>query len=269
MSKFVNGHTARKRFGQNFLHDQHVIDKIINAIYPKSNQAIVEIGPGLGALTTHLLAEAGELDVIELDRDLIPRLQESVGHLGVLNIHAADALKFDFVALAKQKGKKLRIVGNLPYNISTPLIFHLLSATDAIADMHFMLQHEVVERMAAIHEEDAYGRLSVAVQYYCEVEYLFKVGPGAFQPAPKVDSAVVRLTPHEKPPFIAQQPDLLEKIVTSAFNQRRKTLRNALKNWLTAEELNQLGIDPGLRPEVISLQQYCSIANYVAQRSPT
>ena len=266
MSKFVDGHTARKRFGQNFLHDPYVIDKIIAAVYPKPGQAIVEIGPGLGALTTHLLEEAGELDVVELDRDLIPRLQETLGHLGVLTIHAADALKFDFAALAEKKGKKLRIVGNLPYNISTPLLFHLLENTAVIEDMHFMLQHEVVERMAAGARDNAYGRLSVAVQYHCEVEYLFKVGPGAFQPAPKVDSAIVRLTPHAQPPFFAQQPDLLEKIVTSAFNQRRKTLRNALRAWATAEELNALGIDPGLRPEVITLEQYCAIANFVAQR---
>jgi len=268
MNKTVSGHTARKRFGQNFLHDPQVIDKIVNAIFPRPGQALVEIGPGLGALTQHLLDEAGELDVVELDRDLIPRLTATLGHLGTLTVHAADALKFDFAALARQKGKKLRIVGNLPYNISTPLLFHLLENTDAIEDMHFMLQHEVVERMAAAAGEDAYGRLSVAVQYHCDVEYLFKVGPGAFQPAPKVDSAVVRLTPHTTLPFAVQQPDLLEKIVTSAFNQRRKTLRNALKHWLSAAELESLGIDPGLRPEVISLEQYCRITRHVAQRQP-
>ncbi|HET8707759.1 MAG TPA: 16S rRNA (adenine(1518)-N(6)/adenine(1519)-N(6))-dimethyltransferase RsmA [Pseudomonadales bacterium] len=268
MSKSVSGHTARKRFGQNFLHDPYVIDKIINAIYPRPGQAIVEIGPGLGALTAHLLEEAEALDVVELDRDLIPRLNETLGHLGSLTIHAADALKFDFAALARQRGKKLRIVGNLPYNISTPLLFHLLENTDVIEDMHFMLQHEVVERMAAVAGEDAYGRLSIAVQYHCQVEYLFKVGPGAFQPAPKVDSAVVRLVPHQTKPFEVQQPDLLEKIVTSAFNQRRKTLRNALKHWMSAEELDALGIDAGLRPEVISLEQYCRITHYVSQRQP-
>jgi 16S rRNA (adenine1518-N6/adenine1519-N6)-dimethyltransferase len=199
MSKKPAGHQARKRFGQNFLHDQGVIGRIIRQINPKQGDHLVEIGPGQGALTDHLLSAANELDVVELDRDLIPILRTMFFRYDDLRIHEADALKFDFSSL-KNDDRPLRIVGNLPYNISTPLIFHLLAHAGLIQDMHFMLQKEVVERMSAGAGENNYGRLGIMTQYFCKVQALFVVGPGAFNPAPKVDSAIVRLTPYKELP---------------------------------------------------------------------
>lgn len=263
MSKKPVMHKARKRFGQNFLHDPGVIRRIIRAIAPHESDCMVEIGPGLGALTEELLAEAGELDAIELDRDLPPILRTKFFNYGdKFRIHEADAMKFDFAQLRKGD-KQLRIVGNLPYNISTQLIFHLLSHAEHVQDMHFMLQKEVVDRMAAGPGENNYGRLGIMAQYYCQVESLFVVPPGAFNPAPKVDSAIIRLTPYQKLPYVADDVTQLENVVRTAFNMRRKTLRNNLKPLLLAEELEQLGIDPGLRPEKLPIESFVKISNYL------
>ncbi|MBR9828586.1 MAG: 16S rRNA (adenine(1518)-N(6)/adenine(1519)-N(6))-dimethyltransferase RsmA [Oceanospirillales bacterium] len=262
MSKKPVGHKARKRFGQNFLHDQGVIGRIIRAISPKPTQHMVEIGPGLGALTEELLSACdGHLDAVELDRDLVPILRtQFFRYADTFAIHEADALKFDFASL-KQDERPLRIVGNLPYNISTPLIFHLLSFNGLIHDMHFMLQKEVVDRLAAGPGDNHYGRLGIMAQYYCRVEPLFIVPPEAFSPAPKVDSAIVRLVPYTEPPIPAKDVRQLQNVVRTAFGQRRKTLRNNLKPLIDAERLQQLGIDPGLRPERLTLAQFVAISD--------
>ncbi len=263
MSKQNPGHVARKRFGQNFLHDPTIIGRIISAINPKPDQHLVEIGPGLGALTEEILLEAGALEAVELDRDLIPVLRTKFfRYEGKFTIHEADALKFDFASLQNDE-RPLRVVGNLPYNISTPLIFHLLSFSGLISDMHFMLQKEVVERLAAQPGEDHYGRLGIMAQYYCRVEKLFIVPPGAFNPAPKVDSAIVRLIPHTTLPIEAKDQNLLADVVRTAFGQRRKTLRNNMKGLITGEQLEALGIDPGLRPERLSLAQFIAISDAI------
>ncbi|MEH6650015.1 MAG: 16S rRNA (adenine(1518)-N(6)/adenine(1519)-N(6))-dimethyltransferase RsmA [Motiliproteus sp.] len=261
MKNSPQSHQARKRFGQNFLHDQGVIRSIIRAIHPKPGQHLVEIGPGLGALTEELLAGCGELDVVELDRDLIPKLQRQFASYGdKLSIHQADALKFDFASLAEDQ-RPLRVVGNLPYNISTPLIFHLLSYSGLFEDMYFMLQKEVVDRLAALPGDSAYGRLGIMTQYYCEVSSLFLVSPEAFDPKPKVDSAIVKLRPYAEPPHPADNVDDFAMVVRVAFGQRRKTLRNNLKKVLPVESIEALGIDPGLRPEKLSLLEFVQMAN--------
>ena len=254
-------HKPRKRFGQNFLHDPQVIQRIIASIRPREGQRMVEIGPGEGALTRELLPILGQLDVVELDRDLIPRLESNCASLGEIRIHQADALKFNFCQLISGFSQ-LRIVGNLPYNISTPLLFHLLEMSHCIQDMHFMLQKEVVQRITAKPGTGQYGRLSVMVQYYCETEMLFTVGPGAFHPAPKVDSAVVRLVPHRQPP-VAVEATRLSQLVSRAFGQRRKTLRNNLKGLLDADAIESLGIDPGVRPERLSLEDFARLAQAI------
>ncbi len=251
-------HRPRKRFGQNFLHDQGIIQRIIDAVNPQPGDTLVEIGPGLGALTEHLLRAAGELQAVELDRDLIPHLQQELAPLGELTIHNADALKFDFSTLFQ--GDKLRLVGNLPYNISTPLIFHLLEKPGLIRDMHFMLQQEVVERMAAGPGGGDYGRLSIMVQYHCRVDKLFTVPPGAFNPPPKVYSAIVRLVPYEQPPVDVGDEAQFAKLVARAFTQRRKTLRNNLKGLLDSEAIEACGIDPGRRPETLSLEEFAALS---------
>ena len=259
------GHKARKRFGQNFLHDPGVIERIVRAINPAPDDALVEIGPGLGALTEELLALNPRLQVVELDRDLIPVLRTKFFNYPDFRIHEADALKFDFRSLVRD-GQPLRIVGNLPYNISTPLIFHLLSQSGVVKDMHFMLQKEVVERLAAQPGGGDWGRLSIMVQYHCRVEHLFDVGPGAFNPAPKVDSAIVRLIPHATVPHPADDVEVLEILVRDAFNQRRKTLRNTLKSLLSAEEIEAEGIDPGTRPEQVDLAGFVRLANRLTRK---
>ncbi|MCL5669077.1 MAG: 16S rRNA (adenine(1518)-N(6)/adenine(1519)-N(6))-dimethyltransferase RsmA [Gammaproteobacteria bacterium] len=259
------GHTPRKRFGQHFLHDQTVIQRIIAALHPQTGDHMVEIGPGHGALTRPLLAAVGALDVIELDRDLIPLLQAECAGMGELRIHQADALKFDFTTLAKS-GERLRIVGNLPYNISTPLLFHLLDQTRAIQDMHFMLQKEVVQRMVAAPGGKDYGRLSVMLQYRCEMEKLFAVGAGAFSPPPKVESAVVRMTPRTQPAVHIQDESLFARVVSAAFAQRRKTLRNSLKTLLTEQQIRALGIAPDARAEQLSLEQFALLSNALHAR---
>ncbi len=256
-------HQPRKRFGQNFLHDNMVIQNIIHAIYPQQGENFVEIGPGKGAITEPLLKAVGEIDVVELDRDLIPILHQNLDHLGTLRIHQSDALKFDFSTLVKDN-QPFRVVGNLPYNISTPLLFHLISFLPHISDMHFMLQKEVVDRMAAKPNSKTYGRLSVMMQYHCRVERLFVVKPGSFFPPPKVDSAIVRLEPHATNPYNVVDEKIFAQIVTQCFSQRRKTLRNNLKKILTTEEIESLGINPGCRAETLEISQFVEIANQVS-----
>jgi 16S rRNA (adenine1518-N6/adenine1519-N6)-dimethyltransferase len=259
----MNQHRARKRFGQHFLQDEHVVARIVDAIKPQPDDHIVEIGPGLGVLTQALLIHLKAMDAVELDRDIIPKLAERCGPLGILDIHAADALRFDFASLATDK-RPLRIVGNLPYNISTPLMFHLLETSSLIRDMHFMLQKEVVDRLAAQPGGKDYGRLSVMMQFHCQVESLFVVPPEAFTPPPKVDSAVVRLIPYATPPVAVTDIKLLDLLVTQAFSQRRKTLRNTLRDYLSSEQMQTLGIDPGRRAETLSLDEFAALANAFA-----
>lgn len=257
-------HRARKRFGQNFLHDPRVIASIVNAIHPQSNDFVVEIGPGKGAITEGLLEGGCRLNVIELDRDLVPILQAKFGDRSGFAIHEADALSFDFAALAE--GQPLRVVGNLPYNISTPLIFHLLQYHAIVTDMHFMLQLEVVNRLAAQPGSKAYGRLSVIAQYFCRVDSLFEVPPGAFDPPPKVQSAIVRLRPFTELPCVAKDFPLFERVVKAAFAQRRKTLRNTLKGLVDADTMESVGIDPGARAERISVAHFVELSNAVANQ---
>jgi 16S rRNA (adenine1518-N6/adenine1519-N6)-dimethyltransferase len=258
--RVVEGHFARKRFGQNFLTDQSVIERIVHGFGPVPGQNVVEIGPGLGALTTHLLPALGHLQVVELDRDLAARLPVTLAGKGELTIHEGDALKFDFSTLATGPGS-LRVIGNLPYNISTPLIFHLLSQAGVIADMHFMLQKEVVDRMCAEPGTSDYGRLSVMLQYRCRVDFLFGVPPGAFSPPPKVDSAIVRITPYMNLPYTCADENLLQQVVAAAFSMRRKTIRNSLRAFADNSVLEALGVDLTLRPEALSVADYVNIAN--------
>jgi 16S rRNA (adenine1518-N6/adenine1519-N6)-dimethyltransferase len=255
-------HRPRKRFGQHFLTDPGVIDAIVRAIDPQPHDTIVEIGPGQGAITEPLAKQAGTLHCVELDRDLAASLQRRFERRDNVVIHEADALRFDFCRL----GDSLRIVGNLPYNISTPLLFHLVDSRDCIADMYFMLQKEVVDRMTAGPGSKAYGRLGIMLGCHLAVETLFDVGPQCFDPPPAVMSAVVRLVPlgDERPAIDDEK--LLGRLVATAFSQRRKTLRNALKTMLDEAELRSLGIDPGDRPESIPVSDYVALANYVSRR---
>ncbi len=256
-------HRPRKRFGQNFLHDPGTIDRILAAVAPRPGEHLVEIGPGQGAITASLLASGCRLDAVELDRDLVRRLQEGFGALPNFRLHSADALRFSFCTL--QEGEEpLRIVGNLPYNISTPLLFHLLEESHCIRDMHFMLQREVVDRMAATPGSKSYGRLSVMLQVRCKVERLFAIGPGAFRPPPKVESAFVRLVPYREPPWPVADFELFSRLVSQAFSQRRKTLRNTLKGLLPPGTLESCGIDPGGRAEQLSPAQFVALANKAA-----
>lgn len=257
-------HRARKRFGQNFLHDAGVIDRIAQAVHPTAEQHLVEIGPGQGALTEALVSTGCKLDVIELDRDLVPGLLAAFSLKPGFTLHSADALKFDFGSLLPTPAQnRLRVVGNLPYNISTPLIFKLLSNAGIIEDMHFMLQREVVERLAATPGNKSWGRLSVMAQYKCQVEHLFDVSPESFRPAPKVQSAIVRLTPWKESPWPACDEHQLRALVQSAFAQRRKTLRNNLKGLIDSTALEALDIDPGARAETLELTQFITISNAI------
>jgi 16S rRNA (adenine1518-N6/adenine1519-N6)-dimethyltransferase len=248
----------RKRFGQNFLRDERVIERIVRAIDPKPGQRLIEIGPGRGAMTWPLLRAAGELTAIEIDRDLVPLLRAAAPEHGQLTVVEADVLTVDFTSLAA--GGRLRVVGNLPYNISTPVLFHLLDHAESIEDMHFMLQREVVERMAAPHGDKIYGRLSVALQSRCKVERLFKVSPGSFWPVPKVDSAIVRLTPLHDPEREALTVPL-DQILRSAFSMRRKTIANGLMGVLTAAEISECGVSPGARPEQVDIAGFLRLAS--------
>ena len=259
-------HRARKRFGQNFLHDPAIISRIVQAVNPRPDDQLVEIGPGHGAITLPLLQAAGRLDVVELDRDLVGPLADRCRDAGELKIHNADALSFDFCSLVTDT--PLRIVGNLPYNISTPLLFHLLDQHRCIRDMHFMLQKEVVERMAASPGSGAWGRLSVMLQYRCHVMPLFGIGPGAFSPPPKVESAFVRLLPHAQPPVAVTDEAVFRNVVRQAFGQRRKTLRNTLRGLLDTDEISAAGIDPGVRAETLDLAGFAALANRVAENQP-
>ena len=252
-------HTPRKRFGQNFLHDHNIIYNILSSLQAKPDQHWVEIGPGLGALTEPLLKMGMRLDVVELDRDLVALLKEKFKD-SELKIHSGDALKFNFAALAMDN-EKLRIIGNLPYNISTPLMFHLLDNAFCIEDMHFMLQKEVVDRICAVPGSKKYGRLSVMMHYHCATELLFDVPPESFEPAPKVMSAIVRLVPHQTPLVQVNDMVKLNKVVTQAFSQRRKTLRNSLKKIIDENAIIDLNIDPTSRAEVLTLDDFARLSN--------
>jgi 16S rRNA (adenine1518-N6/adenine1519-N6)-dimethyltransferase len=255
-------HRPRKRFGQNFLHDPGIVQRIVQAIAPQAGDNLVEIGPGQGAITTELLPLVQRMHAIELDRDLVGPLADRCAGLGELVIHNRDALKFDFSTLAGPQAL-LRVVGNLPYNISTPLLFHLLDQSGHIRDMHFMLQKEVVERMAAGPGSKTYGRLSVMLQARAQVTSLFHIGPGAFNPPPKVDSAFVRLQPWDSPPYRIDDQKVFNLVVRQAFSQRRKTLRNSLRQLLTAERIAAVGLDPGIRVEQLSIADFAALANLV------
>jgi 16S rRNA (adenine1518-N6/adenine1519-N6)-dimethyltransferase len=247
----------RKRFGQHFLHDSNVIDRIIRAIDPQEDDRLVEIGPGQGALTFPLLEKCKRLIAIELDRDLVPLLQEKATNRGVLEVINADILKFDLHGLANTG--PCRIVGNLPYNISTPLMFHLLNSISLIQDMHFMVQKEVAQRIVAVPGKRDYGRLSVMIQYHCQCQYLFDVAPGSFTPPPRVDSAVIRMTPYPEPAVSTGSFQLFSEIVKAAFNQRRKTIANSLKAIVATETFESCGIDSQMRAENLSLQDFASL----------
>ena len=251
-------HIARKRFGQNFLTDKFVLDAIIEAINPEPGQAMVEIGPGLAAMTALILKRLPHMHVVELDRDLVVRLEKAFPP-EKLTIHSGDALKFDFGQIPVPEGQKLRVVGNLPYNISSPLLFHLAEFAHLIEDQHFMLQKEVVERMVAEPGSKVYGRLSVMLQWRYDMSLLFIVPPTAFDPPPKVDSAIVRMIPTRRK--LACDGATLEAVVTKAFSQRRKVIRNCVAGMFTEAQLVEAGIDPQTRPETVSLEQYVALAN--------
>jgi len=251
-------HQARKRFGQNFLHDHSIIYNILAHANPTAGQHWLEIGPGLGALTKPLLDTGVKLDVIELDRDLVSHLQKQFASYANLTIHSADALNFDFSQLVEPPAK-LRVIGNLPYNISTPLMFHLLENTSCIADMHFMLQKEVVDRICAQPGGKQFGRLTVMMQYFCTAEHLFDVPPESFTPIPQVMSAIIKLTPHNQPPVNIKDFPSFKQLVTQAFSQRRKTIRNSLKHLVDEQQMLALGIDPNLRAETLSLEQFAML----------
>ena len=251
-------HKPRKRFGQNFLHDRQVIDRIINCIAPKPTDLLVEIGPGQAALTRPLLESGAELHLIELDRDLVASLQKQFSNSSNITIHSCDALKVNLPEITGNR--PFRLIGNLPYNISTPLIFHVLQWHELVVDMHFMLQKEVVERMAAVPGSRIYGRLSVMTQFRCKVTPLFDVFPESFSPVPRVCSSIVHLQPLREPPADAGSPENLKRIVAAAFSKRRKTLRNSLRDHLTADQILATGIDPGQRAEQLSLSQFAALA---------
>jgi len=257
-------HQARKRFGQHFLRDQKIIQRIVSAIAPEADQRLIEIGPGLGALTIPVLRKTGSLEAIEVDRDIVPLLQDACKELGDLLIYQKDVLNFD-LSVVVQNQIPLRVFGNLPYNISTPLIFHLLKFTQHISDMHFMLQKEVADRLTSIPGRKSYSRLTVMAQYHYHIKLLFDVPPHAFRPAPKVDSRIVRLMPYAKIPYPAKDYARFETIVKQAFGQRRKTLRNSLsglKQGIAEETWVKLGIDPSKRAENLTVEEFVNLSNH-------
>lgn len=267
-SGIQDGHRARKRFGQNFLTDDAVIARIVSAIAPKADDRLIEIGPGLGALTCQLIQPLTHLTVVELDRDIIPKLEErcskqKTAH-GKLTILAQDALTLDLAPLTTEG--PVRIAGNLPYNIATPLIFHLLEQSQHIVDMTFMLQKEVVDRLAAHPGSRDYGRLSLMVQAVADVESLFIVPPTAFNPPPKVDSAIVRLVPRDRPLVSDDLKPVFGELVTLAFAHRRKTLQNNLKHRLPTSTIVAAGLDPGTRAEQVSLDEFITLARVVKEQ---
>ena len=252
---------SRKRFGQHFLHDRGVLERIVREIAPAPGEALVEIGPGRGALTELLLGKARTLDAIEIDRDLAEQLRARWGAPQGFELHEADALKFDFAPLAQTRGTRLRVIGNLPYNISTPLLFHIAAAHEHIDDLHVMLQKEVIDRIAAAPGSGDYGRLTVMLAPWFEAKHLFDVGPGAFTPAPRVWSAVARLRVRREPAFAV--PPAFARTVSAAFSHRRKTLRNALRSVTDVEAIVAAGVDPSVRPETLTPAQFAAIAAHV------
>jgi len=254
-------HKARKRFGQNFLTDPMVIQRIVDAIAARPDQLFIEIGPGQGALTLPLIDTGMELHLVEIDRDLAARLEKQFLSNPQVQVHIGDALKMDFAAVSDNRS--FRLVGNLPYNISTPLLFHVLKWSELISDMHFMLQSEVVNRMAASPGTKAWGRLSIMCQYHCEIVPLFEVKAESFTPVPKVQSGIVRLIPHKEPPVQIDSKEGFNHLVIQAFSMRRKTLRNSLRGLLDASLIESAGIDPGWRAEVLNLEQFAALSNLV------
>jgi 16S rRNA (adenine1518-N6/adenine1519-N6)-dimethyltransferase len=256
-------HRARKRFGQHFLHDRNIIDRILRAIAPQAGDNMLEIGPGQGALTYPLLQCCDRLTAIELDRDLVPVLENRAPAFGKLEVINADMLEFELSSIASTR--KFRLVGNLPYNISTPLMFHLLESADLIEDMHFMVQKEVAQRIVAAPGDSSYGRLSVMLQCRCLCQYLFDVAPTCFKPPPKVDSAVIRLLPLEQPKYAIGDAAAFARIVQSAFSQRRKTISNSLKSIMDRETIAACGIDPGLRAENLEIADFAKLSRALTQ----
>lgn len=256
MQNGLAGHRARKRFGQNFLHDEHWIERIARTIDAKPGETVVEIGPGQAALTRKMIADAGHATAIEIDRDLAAWLKETFPE--TLTLIEADALKLDWNKV--HPGKALRIVGNLPYNISSPLLFHLMTVADRVIDQHFMLQKEVVDRMVATPGSKVYGRLSVMLQYRYRMQKMFDVPSGAFTPAPKVTSSIVRMAPKKVDELLPVDLERFAVIVAAAFNQRRKTLRNALAKLLTEEDIKKVGVDPALRAEALDVEAFVRLA---------
>jgi 16S rRNA (adenine1518-N6/adenine1519-N6)-dimethyltransferase len=256
-------HKPRKRFGQNFLTDQQVIGQIVAAINPSAEDNLIEIGPGMAAITEHLVKLCPSMTLVELDRDLVEFLEQKLANYNSVSIINCDALKTDFSQF--YRGEKMRLVGNLPYNISTPLLFHLLDAREKIRDMHFMLQREVVDRLSAAPGQKSYGRLSVMIQYHCRVMPLIPVPPTSFNPAPKVQSAVVRLTPYKEVPYRADNLNLLSQIVSLCFQQRRKTLKNCLSNFADYLSSDSISVDLTKRPEQLSVKDFVTLTNCINQ----
>jgi 16S rRNA (adenine1518-N6/adenine1519-N6)-dimethyltransferase len=257
-------HRARKRFGQNFLIDRDVIARLVETVCPQPEDLLIEIGPGQAAMTLPLADSGAEMVLLEIDRDLAARLRTDFAAYPKVSIHEGDALKEDLGALAGSR--PFRLLGNLPYNISTPLLFHALQWSDQIRDMHFMLQQEVVQRLAAVPGSKAWGRLSIMCQYRCAVAPLFDVPPTAFSPAPRVTSSVVRLVPHASPPVQVDDPAGFERVVKQAFSQRRKTLRNSLRSLVDAAAMEAAGIDPGARPETLGLGEFAVLSRLLADQ---
>lgn len=255
----MSQHRHKKRFGQHFLHDASVLDAMTDAIAPQPSDRMLEIGPGLGVLTERLIDRVAAFTVVEIDNDLIGPLTRTFGNRPHFRLVHQDALTVDYSAQAD--GQSLRVVGNLPYNISTPLIFHLLEHRELITDMHFMLQKEVVQRLASEPDGEHYGRLSVMAQYYCAIEDLFHIGPEAFDPPPKVDSAVVRLLPYRQLPHLANSEADFSRLVLQAFSMRRKTLRNTLKGLLTPEDMEACHVNPQARAETLSVADFVALSN--------
>ena len=253
-------HRARKRFGQHFLTAPEIIEQIVSAIEPRSGDVIVEIGPGRAAITDPLSILSPTLHALEFDRNLVGQLQRRFNHIDNVHIHEADALSFDYASL----GNRIRLVGNLPYNISTPLLFHLLKFRDAIVDMHFMLQKEVIDRICATPGNKNFGRLTIMLGCRIEAVSLFDVPPGAFSPPPRVLSSVVRMRPLPAGTYDVRDDERLEAIVKLAFSRRRKTLRNALNGMAEPQDLDAIGLDAGQRPEQVSIDDWVALANYLS-----
>ncbi|WWP01510.1 MAG: 16S rRNA (adenine(1518)-N(6)/adenine(1519)-N(6))-dimethyltransferase RsmA [Candidatus Dasytiphilus stammeri] len=267
-NNFYLGHVIRKNWGQIFIKDAKIINNIVSAINPQNNDHLVEIGPGLGALTQPISKYVKHLTAIEIDKNLVNLLKTNTGISNKLTIYQKDALNFDFNELSRPKGHKLRIFGNLPYNISTQLIFHLFKYTKIIKDMHLMLQKEVVDRIIAVPDSKKYGRLSIMSQYYCQGFFIQEITPESFIPVPKVSSALLRLVPYSLMPNIVENISELQLITRTAFSHRRKIIKNSLSKLVTVKVLKEIGINPNLRAENISVALYCKLANWLTVHSP-